>query len=189
MKMKKYIFILFISVILLPVSVLAAGIEVRYSCLNIDPAAQQIQMQLNIINNSEQPVVMSALKIRYYYTMQGTAEQIVNIDYTLFGSSNVNYNFQDGYLELGFTDGAGTIPCGGESGEIQLRLYKKDWSAWDQADDYSFDPVIVSPAVNNKIILYAGNTLVWGIPPVDETAPSPKVETGAAGPATPAYPG
>ena len=175
MKMKKYIFLLLISVLLLPAVVFTAEIEVRYSCLNIDPAAQQIQMQLNIINNSEQPVVMSALKIRYYYTVQGAVEQVVNIDYTLFGSSNVIYNFQDGYLELGFTDGAGTIPGGGESGEIQLRLYKKDWSAWNQADDYSFNPAIESPAVNDKIILFAGSTLIWGTPPGNETAPSPKV--------------
>ena len=180
MKISKNCITLLILITMAPV-LQAAGLEVQYRCLNIDPVTQQIQFQLNIVNNSDQPVNLQELKIHYYYTGQDPATTSLNIDYALFGSSNVLSSLQPGYLELGFTAGAGIIPAGGESGEVQLRLYNHDWSVINQADDYSFLPGATRLSAQPAITLENNTVLLWGTSPGDQPAASPQIETGAMG--------
>ena len=94
------------------------------------------------------------------------------IDWAQIGGSNVLRTFvsasgtnMDMYVELSFTAGAGSIAAGGQSGEIQLRMSKDDWSNFNESKDYSLDPTKTSYADWNKVTLYQNGTLVWGTEP------------------------
>ncbi|MDC0740719.1 hypothetical protein [Polyangium mundeleinium] len=71
----------------------------------------------------------------------------------------------DTYAEVGFTAAAGSVPAGGQSGEIQLRFNKDNWSNYNEANDYSCDPTKTSFANYAKVTLYRNGALVWGTEP------------------------
>jgi hypothetical protein len=48
--------------------------------------------------------------------------------------------------------------------QIQVRVNKSDWSAYDQSNDYSFDASYTSFTEYNKITIYRNGTLIWGAP-------------------------
>jgi endoglucanase len=121
-------------------------------------------------------VPLSELKIRYWFTREDTANQTFNCDWAAVpGScSNVTGMFvqlnptrpgADFYLEVGFTAGAGSIAAGGQSGEIQARFNKNDWSNYIKTGDYSFDPTKLSFADWTRVTLYRNGVLVWGAEP------------------------
>ena len=55
------------------------------------------------------------------------------IDWAVVGAANIDRTFGEGYVELSFKSGAGSIAAGGQSGDIQLRMFKTDWSNFDEA--------------------------------------------------------
>lgn len=74
---------------------------------------------------------LSDLKIRYYYTDESKQAQQFFVDWARIGNEKVKATFvtlpnpkakADKYVEISFTDGAGTIQPEGESGEIQPRF-------------------------------------------------------------------
>lgn len=140
-------------------------LSVQYQCVIVPPTTNQIQAFFNIVNNSGSTISMKDLKLRYYYTKEGSAQEQCNIDYAVVGSSNVTRTLNNGYLEIGFTTGAGNLVNGASSGQIQVRINKTDWSSYSQADDYSFDAAKTVFSTNNKVTLYQNDVLVWGTPP------------------------
>ena len=63
----------------------------------------------------------------------------------------------------GFTEAAGSI-APGEYAQVQLRIYKADWSNYIQTNDYSFGTH--SSFIDwNKITLYFNEVKVWGLEP------------------------
>jgi hypothetical protein len=69
------------------------------------------------------------------------------------------------YLEIGFSTAAGSIAAGGQTGDIQARFAKTDWSNFTETGDYSFDPTKLSFADWTRVTLYRNGVLVWGIEP------------------------
>src|SRR5262249_34734096 len=51
---------------------------------------------------------------------------------------------------------------------IQNRLNSQDFSAYNEANDYSFDPTKTSFADWTRVTLYRNGTLVWGTEPVPQ---------------------
>ncbi|MEN1988257.1 glycoside hydrolase family 6 protein [Paenibacillus hubeiensis] len=138
---------------------------VQYHAGDTNAADNQIKPYFNIKNTGNTVVNLSDLKLRYYFTKEGSAAMDSAIDYAQIGGSNIQRTFADGYVELSFTAGAGSIPAGGQSGDIQLRMYKTDWSNFDETDDYSYDPTKTSYQDWSKVTLYKDGSLVWGIEP------------------------
>ena len=71
----------------------------------------------------------------------------------------------DYYLELSFTDAAGNLEPGKNTGDIQCRIAKEDWTQFDQSNDYSFDPAKNNYAEWSRVTLYHKGMLVWGVEP------------------------
>ncbi|MNJ53238.1 Endoglucanase 5 precursor [compost metagenome] len=87
------------------------------------------------------------------------------IDWAQIGGSNITTTFTETYVELGFGSGAGAIQAGGQTGDIQLRMSKSDWSNFDESNDYSYDATKTSYADWDHVTLYQDGTLVWGVEP------------------------
>ncbi|CAM4225327.1 glycoside hydrolase family 6 protein [Paenibacillus macerans] len=145
---------------------------VQYRAGDTNAADNQIKPQFNIKNNGTTAVDLSTLKIRYYFTKDGSQDLNAWIDWAQLGASNIEKTFgtvsgtdADTYIELSFTAAAGTLAPGGQSGDIQLRISKTDWSNFDESNDYSYDPAKTAYADWDHITLYQNDTLVWGVEP------------------------
>jgi hypothetical protein len=135
---------------------------------------------LRIVNTGADAVPLSELTLRYWYTADGAKKQNWWCDWAAVGNGNIKAGIHplprpvplaDHYLEINFTPAAGSIKPAGDSGEIQFRLAKDDWSRFDQANDYSFDPSKTAYADWSRITLYRNGVLVWGQEPDAGAAP------------------
>ncbi|WP_186331878.1 glycoside hydrolase family 6 protein [Paenibacillus xylanexedens] len=142
-----------------------SDLVVQYRAGDTNATDNQIRPLFNIKNLGSTAVNLSDLKLRYYFTKEGSAAMDSAIDWAVVGAANIDRTFGDGYVELSFKSGAGSIAAGGQSGDIQLRMFKTDWSNFDESDDYSYDPTKTSYQDWNKVTLYQGGSLVWGIEP------------------------
>jgi hypothetical protein len=151
-------------------------LRLQYRAADTTVGDNQIKPHFNIVNPGTTAVPLSELKIRYWYTREGTAGQNFWCDYSAINGScsNVTGTFvqvsparsgADFYLEVGFTAAAGSIAAGGQSGEIQTRFAKTDWSNYTETGDYSFDPTKTAFADWTRVTLYRNGVLVWGAEP------------------------
>lgn len=145
---------------------------VQYKAADTNATDNQIRPHLNIKNTGTVAVNLSQVKVRYYFTKDGNQSLSAYIDWAQIGASNMQATFgsvsgtnADTYLELSFSAGAGSLAPGAQTGDIQLRIAKSDWSNFNEANDYSFDPTKTGYADWNKVTLYVNGTLAWGIEP------------------------
>jgi cellulose 1,4-beta-cellobiosidase len=151
-------------------------LRVQYRAADTNAGDNQIKPHFNIVNAGGSSVPLSELKIRYWYTREGTVGQNFFCDFSAIpgGCNNVSGAFvqvspprtgADFYLDVGFNAAAGSIAAGGQSGEIQARFAKTDWSNYNETGDYSFDPTRTVFTDWDHVTLYRNGTLVWGVEP------------------------
>jgi Cellulose binding domain len=149
-------------------------LRVQYKASDTNAADNQIKPHFNIVNVGTTSIPLRELTIRYWYTVDGDRSQSYSCDYAMLGCSNVTGRFvklttpeqgADSYLEIGFAAGAGTLSANGQSGEIQNRVNKDNFSNYNEADDYSFDPARTAFTDWMRVTLYHNGGLVWGIDP------------------------
>ncbi len=147
---------------------------VQYKTSDTNPLDNQMRPLVRIMNQGDETINLSDLKLRYFYTIDGARPQEFHCDYAQVGSANVTGTFgtltpakpgADTYLEVGFTTSAGTLAPGQNSGEIQLRINKDNWSNYNESNDFSYDGTKQSYADWDKIALYYQGELVWGLEP------------------------
>jgi len=148
------------------------GLVAQYKAGDANAADGQIKPHLNIKNTGPLAVNLSDVKVRYYFAKEGGAAMNAWIDWAQIGAANVQATFgsaagtgADTYVELSFGAGAGTLAPNAQTGDIQLRMAKTDWSAMDETNDYSYDPTKTAYADWNKVTLYANGALAWGQEP------------------------
>jgi fibronectin type 3 domain-containing protein len=152
-----------------------SSLVVQYKLNNSNANDNTIYATFNIKNTGTTAVNMSDLKLRYYITKDTTSASLnFWTDWAQVGSNTVSGSFgsvsptktnADTYLEISFSSAAGSIAPGSQSGEIQIRIAKNDWSNFSESNDYSFDGTKSSFADWNKVTLYQSGSLVWGIEP------------------------
>lgn len=157
-----------------PTLCLSCVLSVQYQAGDTSASSSQPSPHFKIVNTSASAIPLSGLTLRYWYTIDGVKTQGFNCDYSVVGCSNVVGSFgtlstatstADSYLQIGFTAGAGSIAAGGNSGEIQARINKSDWTAYTQTNDYSFDATKTAYTAWNNVTLYSNGVLIWGVEP------------------------
>ncbi len=138
----------------------------------------QISPYITINNVGDLAVPLSELKVRYWYTKEADVEQKLYCDWSPIGCNLINGAFGSNgtqhYAEIGFSNQAGTLARGATSGIIQLRISNKDWSNYDESNDYSYLASFDQFADAERITLYRDGQLIWGVEPLSE-APNPEI--------------
>ncbi len=140
--------------------------------------SNQINAQFRIVNATAAAVPLSQLTIRYWFTIDGARPLNHYCDWAAIGCANVTARFADAgnglhYLENGFRPAAGSIAANANSGEVQNRIAKDNWSNFTQTNDPSFDGTKTQFATWDKVTVYRNGTLVWGVEPGGTTPPPP----------------
>lgn len=149
-------------------------LEVQYRNGSSGTSVNAITPQFNVKNTGTTAVDLSKVKIRYYFTKDSAADLTFWCDYAQIGGGNVEGHFvsidpakgtADTYLEIEFKSGAGSLAAGAETGIIQGRFSKNNWTNFDQTNDYSFDSTQSAFSAWTKVTAYQDGAKVWGIEP------------------------
>lgn len=149
------------------------NIKVQFFNQDRSATINQIYANFQLVNTGSSSIALSAVKIRYYYTVDGAKPQNFWCDYSPVGNGNVTGTFvtmatpktgADTYLEVGFTSAAGSI-APGASIPVQTRSAKNDWSSYTQTGDYSFNSSATSYVDWTKVTGYVSGSLQWGVEP------------------------
>jgi len=148
-------------------------LRVQYRCGDTNATDNQFRPQFNVVNAGLGAVPLTELTVRYWFS-EGTTAEMFFCDYAKIGQTSITGRFEalttprplaDHFLELGFLAAAGSLAGSSETGEIQARCQKADYSPYDEADDYSFDPSVAAYADAPRVTLYRQGVLVWGTEP------------------------
>ncbi len=153
-----------------------ASLQVYYKVGNPGSAiTNQVMPRLELANTGKNSVNLSDVPIRYWYTLDTQKAQSYWCDYAVVGCNNISARFvllssphtrANAYLEIRFTSGAGNLAPAANTGEIQNRFNKNDWSNYHQDDDYSYIGSDTSFTLSSRVTLYYRGTLVWGSEPL-----------------------
>jgi hypothetical protein len=135
---------------------------------NLAPTAttdNMIRPDLRLRATGTVAIDLSKVTLRYWFTRDGGAstftcakvtQNVVNISPARTGA--------DAYLQVGFTTAAGSISGTTNTGQIQLRVNKTDWSNFSETADYSFRNT-ATVADFTKVTGYYNGALVYGTEP------------------------
>ncbi|MDX6516867.1 MAG: endo,4-beta-xylanase, partial [Gaiellaceae bacterium] len=149
------------------------GVKAQHKNNDASPTDNQIKPGLQLVNTGTSTVTLSTVTVRYWFSKEAGASTFATwCDYALKGCGNITQKIvavtgkanADSYFEVGFTSGAGTLAPGANTGDIQNRFNKTDWSSFTESNDYSYGTG-TSYADNAKMTVYVNGALVWGTEP------------------------
>jgi hypothetical protein len=152
-----------------------AGLRVQYQHGDDgDPNNAEIKPYFRIVNDSSASVPLSELKLRYFYTREGTSDETSDCYWAQVGCGNIGRSNQslvpeatgvNRYFEVSFGSGAGSLAAQSNTGDIKVAFHKNDWTNYSEADDFSYVPGQTAWADAPKVTLYRNGVLVWGSEP------------------------
>ncbi|NLR77163.1 cellulose binding domain-containing protein [Chitinophaga eiseniae] len=139
---------------------------------SLNSSSNTISTKLNLQHSGNTPVKYNDLKIRYWFTKDGGGTLNSWIDFAVLGSGKISAAFTetaglqnaDHYLELGFVDSTALFYPQSSSGNIQFRITKSDWSAFDKNNDFSM-PQQPGLLANPNVTVYLKGALIYGTEP------------------------
>lgn len=136
------------------------------------PSDNVIKPGFNLVNSGTSAIPLTELSVRYYLSSESSTFTAQNswIDYAAVGVANVRARFvaatcpgTNGYFEVYFV--GGTLGAASQTGEIQARVSKANWSAYNESNDYSYIANQSTLANSNTITVYRNGTRISGTPP------------------------
>jgi hypothetical protein len=139
-----------------------------------------IRPQFRIVNNGWVNIPLSELRIRYYFTIDGSATLQSFCDFASFASNNSGSNCSqvtrsfvtmsptrttaDRYLEVSFS-GSTVLAPGQSTGDISLRFNKTTFANFNETNDYSRTGATSSYADTVRVTAFRSGSIIWGTPP------------------------
>jgi hypothetical protein len=149
----------------------ASGVKVQFFNGSTTATINTISPNIKLINTGTSAINLSDVKVRYYFTNDGTQANSFACDYATVGNGNITGTFTtiaktnaDRYIEVGFTSAAGTLAAGAGI-EVKSRIWKSDWSNFTQTNDYSFNSTATNYVDWVNTTGYITGTLKWGTEP------------------------
>lgn len=182
----------------------AIGVIVAQHEANGGATDNNIVIHVRLENRSTRTIPVSALTMRYWYTIDAPAPsttdyQVMELNYAditrLSSDTHVKFSFAkmakpqtgaDHYIEIGFTGSYALAPEPnppahdnniGSTNQIEFRTHWPDFKNYNQANDYSYEPAMTSYADSHKITVYQNGVLIWGTEP-DGTKPKAPSDGG-----------
>ncbi|MGQ5576387.1 glycoside hydrolase family 6 protein [Streptomyces sp. ECR3.8] len=149
----------------------AGGLRVTHRDNDGASVNNAVRPGLRVVNTSSRSVALKDVTVRYWFTRDGGAPVTVWCDHAVLGCSGVTARVvtlrtpvrgADAYIEVGFT--GGSLAPGGDTGDVELRLGKGDWSDFDESDDHSHSPA-TAHADAPHVTAYLDGTRAWGDEP------------------------
>ncbi|WP_164515067.1 glycoside hydrolase family 9 protein [Paenibacillus lentus] len=149
-------------------------LAVQYKAGDTNPLDNQFKPYFNIVNHGSTAIPLSELSLRYYITVDENEQMEFNCDWAMVGCTNLSGTFvkmnpgksmADTYLEITFNAAAGSLPAGGQTGDIQTRNHSSNWTNLNESNDYSFDPLNTAYTNWERVTLYHNGILVFGTEP------------------------
>lgn len=162
----------------------SASLKLQYQNGDTATTDAQIRPNIQLVNTGNTAVSLETITIRYWFTDEGGNPVNYFCDYAVIGCSYLSGRFTaltnpvngaDSYMQIQFT--GGTLPPHGQSGVIQSRFAKSNWSNFDESDDYSYAAGQTNLADYEAITVYQNGSLIWGIEPVGGGTPIPTPPT------------
>lgn len=160
-----------------PVTVASSGggggsgtLVVQYQRGDTSATDNKLKPHFVIRNTGTAPVPLSELRLRYWFTKEGTGTPNAFVDYAAIGTGNVAGGFgatggNGYYLELSFPASAGSLAPGADTGAIKMRVTTSTFANFSEADDYSFAADATAYRDWQKVVLYRNGVAVWGTAP------------------------
>jgi hypothetical protein len=149
------------------------ALSVSYQNQNQTSGGNTISTYLTINNTGNVPVAYGDVTVRYWFIEDGSQSMNYWIDYAVKGNNNISGKVvtlntgltgADHYFETAVKATAGTLYPLSNSGNIQYRIAKADWSIFNEANDYSYAAKDVMKE-NNRITAYYKGVLIYGTEP------------------------
>jgi hypothetical protein len=137
------------------------AVEYKQKAQESGPNGVQIMPVFRIKNLGSVPVSLADKTIEYLFSPEGTASLNWYCDWSPYGCSDVKATFTSYNFTLSLPTNAIVAP-GTTSGEIQGRVSKSDWSAFDQTNDYSYIQTAVDWTLNRRVQLRSPSVIMWG---------------------------
>lgn len=161
------------------------SLQVIYKCVTLADTTSDIRAVLKIKNTGTTPVNLADIKLQYWFTTDSVPNPGFFCDFAHISSDKVTGEFikpskagedADTYLQLGFTEDAGILGAGSDTGEIIVRIANNDVGSFSQKNDYSYQPLLKDFAENDKITATYKSVKVYGTEPVPFVIPQPTPE-------------
>jgi len=169
-------------------------IELLYRTDRSEDKSNNPAFDLKLVNKGKDPISLPDVEVRYWLSAgnSGSRLQTASIDWASTGIQLVRSEFvpsprggQSHFLRIGFT--GGSLTAAGGTVELKVRFNKSDWSEYLQPMNYSFAPQR-SFERWERITVYLGGSLVWGVEPSGEAATPTAMPEPTATPAPEAKP-
>jgi autotransporter-associated beta strand protein len=135
-------------------------VKVLYANNNQRSNSNTIRAQIKVSNEGNVPLDYKDLSVRYWFSSEGAACNYW-IDYAQI---SITGQFADGWFELKADSTSGQLYPLSNTGTIQYRIAKTNWSNFDETNDYSWLPS-TTYTENDHITVYYKGELIYGTEP------------------------
>ncbi|HQF54792.1 MAG TPA: cellulose binding domain-containing protein [Fibrobacteria bacterium] len=158
-----------------------SGLKVMYKVGDASATDNTIRPLIQLVNTGNAAIALNDVTIRYWFTNEQAKGQSYWCDWAQIGCSNLTGTYKalaksvpgaDGYMEIAFKTTVGSLAAGANSGDIQSRITRSDWSNHNETGDWSYDATKLAFADWNQITVYKAGVLVWGKEPGVATPPA-----------------
>jgi len=167
----------------------SAQADVNLELANVQTSASTntVGATFKVTNTGSTVINLSDVKVRYYFTKDTDTEQEfhcynanISNPYRALASSvmgkfvkmDTAVEGADTYLEISFSSSAGTLAAG-ETANIQSAFNKKDWTNYNQGNDYSYNQA-------KNVTVYVNGVSTWGTAPGQDKFVSAKIDPATA---------